>query len=208
MRRSMSQLSTASLAAVARRCALPLVGLVIVLCAPVRAPHPAHVPAVTDTPLTVAVVAALAIPTTPLATTARAVTQVINALTARLVDGRLRAALPQSLDLGAIRAAATDDRDPARRSAGILAEHRDSRTSDPTTDHSVTGAAVAFGAPKAGESGGVGSPNLSTAGSSGAPAAVLGRLSVLPLHAGFTVARHTTRTGTVHASIRPLVRPG
>jgi hypothetical protein len=189
-------------------CALFLVGLVIVLCAPGRSSHPADASALPDTPLTVAVVAALAVPSSSLASAAPAVTQMIHELTARLVDGRPRAALPRSLDLGAIRAATTGDQHPARRTADILAERRNSGASALTAGRPVTGAAVALGSPKAGERGGVGSPNLSTAGSSGAPAAVLGRLSVLPLHAGFTVARHTTRTGTVHASIRPLVRPG
>jgi hypothetical protein len=190
-----------------RWCILVLAGLVIFLCAPVRTVSMSHVPATPDTPLTVAVASVLSAPgagSTDAATT-RAAPR-IDTLTARLIGGRARADLPRTLDLGAIRAVSTATPDPALRSAGMLGEHPDPM---PRTafGESVTGAAVAFGAPDAGR-GGVGSSSVSTAGSAGSAMAMLSGLNELAVHDGFAVARDMTRSGLIHTSIQPLDRPG
>jgi hypothetical protein len=206
---------------------LLLVSLVLVLFAPVRTAGSDPVPSATDTPLTAAVAAALStpdpeLPVTPgraspvssLPTagspslTAPAETlgvQAVIALTARLIDGRARAAFPQTLDLGAIRAASIGSQDPALRTASMFGEQP---TATGTTDESVTGAAVAFGAPDVGRRGGIGPATFSTSGPGGTASAMISGLSELPVRAGFTVARDSSRTGTIHASIQPLDRPG
>src|SRR5581483_2442704 len=172
--------------------------------APVRHSSARTVPIAPIAPLTLAVAAVLAAHDATLPSDRPAATRAIDELTARLVDGRTRAALPRSADLGSVRAATAGIHDATPHTATIFGDPRVAATSA----GSVTGAAVAFGATEAGKRGGLGSPSLSTSGSGGTASAVLSGLSELPVHAGFTVARDTTRTGTIHASIRPLERPG
>lgn len=192
-----------------RWCGLVLVGLVLVLFAPIRTTAPDPVTSQMTASLNAAVAEALSAPgpsQAPYVLTAGPRTHRVDALTAQLIDSRSGAARPQSIDLGANRPA-TGSPQSAVRTAGVFGEHRDA--ADRTSDGSVTGAAVAVGSPDVGRRGGIGPATMSTSGSGGgAGSAVITGLNELPLHAGFTVARHTTRTGTIHASIRPLDRPG
>jgi hypothetical protein len=131
----------------------------------------------------------------------------VHALTARLIDQRTRAALPQASDLGVNHAASGDAPDPVPHPA-VLGAERPGTSNPPETTRSVSGDAVAFGAPEAGGHGGIGTSTLSGAGSGAASSAVLSGLSELAEHAAFTVDRHTTRTDTIHTSVQPLDRPG
>lgn len=193
----------------ATRCfGLLLVALLVVLCAPIRTAPAGPATNPVDTPLTLAMATALSAPDSASAAAANgAAARAIKALTAQLLDGRAATARPQTVDIAAIRAAALGVQDPFLRTAGIFGERRDA-AQGASGGRSVTGAAVAFGAPDAGRGDGVSSPSLSGSSSSGSASAVLSGLSELAVHDGFTVARHTTRTGTIHASIQPLDRPG
>jgi len=197
-----------------------LVAVVTVLCAQIRISAPAPSPSSgATTPLAAAVAATprsgvQATPRSGVQATPRSGVQAasfaalrIDALTVGLIDDRPRPALPQTSDLAAIRTVAGSASDGALRPAGLVDTHpATSRTI--WNDEIVTGDAVAFGAPDAGSHGGIGSATLSGSGSGSSTTATLSGLSELAVHAGFTVARTTTRTGTIHTSVQPLDRPG
>ena len=189
-----------------------LVAVVTVLCAQIRISAPAPSPSSgATTPLAAAVAAT---PRSGVQATPRSGVQAasfaalrIDALTVGLIDDRPRPALPQTSDLAAIRTVAGSASDGALRPTGLVDTHpATSRTI--WNDEIVTGDAVAFGAPDAGSHGGIGSATLSGSGSGSSTTATLSGLSELAVHAGFTVARTTTRTGTIHTSVQPLDRPG
>lgn len=186
-------------AAACRFLVLFLVTLVVLLCAGVRTTPPSAGdagPNAHDTTLT----AGVAAPRPPVLVPTTAVP--VDALTVRLIDDRPRPALPQIADVAANRAPSGHAPHPLRLVGGA------SGTTTAGGDETVTGDAVAFGALDAGGNGGIGSATMSGSGSGGSAAAVLSGLNDLAVHAGFTVARATTRTGTIHASVQPLDRPG
>lgn len=191
-------------AAASRFLVLFLVTLVVLLCAGVRTTPPSAGdagPNAHDTTLT----AGVAAPRPPVLVPTTAVP--VDALTVRLIDDRPRPALPQTADVAANRAPSTDPSGHAPHPLRLVGG-ASGTTTTAGGDETVTGDAVAFGALDAGGNGGIGSATMSGSGSGGSAAAVLSGLNDLAVHAGFTVARATTRTGTIHASVQPLDRPG
>ncbi|HTK66345.1 MAG TPA: hypothetical protein VL595_28470 [Pseudonocardia sp.] len=192
-------------AAASRFLVLFLVTLVVLLCAGVRTTPPSAGdagPNAHDTTLT----AGVAAPRPPVLVPTTAVP--VDALTVRLIDDRPRPALPQTADVAANRAPSTDPSGHAPHPLRLVGGASGTTTTTAGGDDTVTGDAVAFGALDAGGNGGIGSATMSGSGSGGSAAAVLSGLNDLAVHAGFTVARATTRTGTIHASVQPLDRPG
>ncbi len=127
-------------------------------------------------------------------------------LTARLLDSRTRPALPHSHDLASTDATSVGSALPAIHAASMLTDSAEPpRVSAP--DGSVTGAAMALGAPDA-SSGGVGSESITGSGSGGSASAVIAGPAGPPQRTGVTLARLEPRTTEMHASIQPLERPG